>query len=378
MVINENVKRKVIPIASGKGGVGKTVIAVNLSLHLAKQGMDTVLVDLDLGGSNLHTVLGMKNTRMGIGNFLSDPRSTFDQLVHMTPYDNLRYVPGDVLVTGSSDLQLQQKKRIIEGILNLDADYIIIDLASGSSTQVLDFFLISNCGFIVTTPQTISVLNVYSFLKNLMVRFFQRAFADYNKVSEYLKKVGKEKRPGGHFSISEIINQIIDIDKKAGEKAKEYILTLHPKLIVNMASSPQDLEIVDNLRELINTTLALDIECMGMLYMDLNMEEALNRKKPLVVFDENSILSREVERIALKIVQSEKFPHMPLDLNYYKDSFELAQIEASTDYQEIRTLKSEELDVGELLAIISTQRKKIRELEGTVRMLTLKNPNIHF
>jgi len=378
MVINETVKRKVIPIASGKGGVGKTVIAVNLAIHLAKMGMDTVVIDLDLGGSNLHTILGMKNNRMGIGNFLSDPRASFDQIVQMTSYENLRYVPGDVLVTGTQDLQLSQKKRIIDGILNLDVDYVIIDLASGSSPQVLDFFLISNCGFLITTPQTISILNVYNFFKNLIVRFFQRALKENDKVSNYLKKVLKEKKPGEHFSLGAIIKQITDIDSNAGQKARQYVSVLQPKIIVNMAKSPEELDTAENLKDLIKTTLELDVECMGMLFLDLKMDEAVSSKKPLVVFDENSIFSKELARIALKIVQSENFPRMPLELDYYRDSFELAHIEASLDYQEMAALRSEELDVGELLALISSQKRKIRELEGTVRMLTMKNTTAQF
>jgi flagellar biosynthesis protein FlhG len=71
MVINENVSKKIIPIAGGKGGVGKTIITANLAIELAKNGKNVVVIDLDLGGSNLHTYLGMKNTKLGIGNFLT-------------------------------------------------------------------------------------------------------------------------------------------------------------------------------------------------------------------------------------------------------------------------------------------------------------------
>jgi flagellar biosynthesis protein FlhG len=67
---------------------------------------------------------------------------------------------------------------------------------------------------------------------------------------------------------------------------------------------------------------------------------------------------------------------MPLDLNYYKDTFELTQIEAKNDYEEITGLsKSEdEINIGDLLSIISTQKKQINELKGTLRMLTMNRP----
>jgi len=60
----------VIPVAAGKGGVGKTQIAANLAIALAQAGEKTIVVDLDLGGSNLHTHLGLPNRNPGLGDYL--------------------------------------------------------------------------------------------------------------------------------------------------------------------------------------------------------------------------------------------------------------------------------------------------------------------
>lgn len=372
MVINENVKKKIIPIASGKGGVGKSIMAANLSIALSDYGKDTVLIDLDLGGSNLHTYLGLKNTRPGIGNILSRKRGSFEDYVTVTPFDKLRFLPGDVLVTGVANLQFSQKKRILDNILQLDAEYIVIDLSSGCSFNVIDFFLISNSGFIVTTPHTSSVLNAFGFLKSLLYRFIQRTFAENYKVSKYLKSIAKEKKPGLAVSCLEIINKIRGIDRAAGEKLKKYISVLQPKLIVNMAKNPDDLAIIEKLRDLVLESLNLDVECMGMVFFDEAVGNSLKEHRPLMVHNKDSISARDIERIALKIVQSDKFPKMPLDFNYYKDSFELTQIEAQNDYEELETKTEEEVDIEDLLAVISAQRKKINELQGTVRMLTMK------
>ena len=62
--------RTIIPIASGKGGVGKSFITANLAIALAKLGKQVIVADLDFGGSNLHTCLGIHNTHPGIGDFL--------------------------------------------------------------------------------------------------------------------------------------------------------------------------------------------------------------------------------------------------------------------------------------------------------------------
>ena len=159
----------------------------------------------------------------------------------------------------------------------------------------------------------------------------------------------------------------------AGEKLKKYISVLQPKLIVNMAKNPDDLAIIEKLRDLVLESLNLDVECMGMVYFDEAVGNSLKEHRPLMVHNKDSISARDIERIALKIVQSDKFPKMPLDLNYYKDSYELAQIEAQNDFEELETNTEEEVDIEDLLAVISAQRKKINELQGTVRMLTMKD-----
>ncbi len=374
MVINENVKKKIIPIASGKGGVGKTVIAANLALALANSGKNTVVIDLDLGGSNLHTCLGLKNTKIGIGNYLSNREISFRDIVLTTPYKNLKFIPGDVLVSGVANIRFSQKKRIIANILKLETDYIIIDLGSGSNFNVIDFFLISNSGFVITTSQPTSVINAYGFLKNLAFRFLYRAFTSYKDVSGYLRSILKERKPNSTPTIKRIIKKIYEIDRKAGEKAGRYISVLHPKIIVNLTESPDDLVISEKLRDLVQKNLEINIECMGLIYSDNTLRESVLELTPLMNYDINSLAARAIDRIAQKIIQSDRFPEMPLDLSYYKDTFELAMIEAQNDFEELLASEKpeEHVDIGELLALISNQKKQISELKGTVRMLTMK------
>jgi flagellar biosynthesis protein FlhG len=378
MVICENVKRKIIPVASGKGGVGKTVLAANLSLALAKSGKSTVVVDLDLGGSNLHTCYGMKNTHPGIGNFLSDGGMKFADIVQRTPYDNLRFVAGDVLVSGVADVQFSRRRRLITNILELDADYVLIDLGSGTGSGIMDYFLISNSGFVVTTTQTVSILNAYSFLKNLVFRFLMRALASNKTASTYLKKIVKERRPDSAPSAPQIIEEIRARDRETGERIRMYLSVLKPKLIVNMVKSPEELGIVEKLRDTIQKNLMIEIECMGIVFNDPQVDASLSEHIPLVAFNGDSLAAKEIERIALRIVQSDRFPELPLDFSYYKNTFELAQIEAQYDFEELNAdsqKKGGEEPEGaleNLLAVITEQKKEISSLRNTVRMLTMK------
>lgn len=378
MILNENVDRKIIPIAGGKGGVGKSVIAVNMALSMALFGKKTVLVDLDLGGSNIHTILGVKNVNAGIGNFISGRTFSMNDLVCPTTWENLYYVPGDVLVYGIGELTKATKNRIIKGLMEIDADYVVIDLGGGTNFTVVDFFLISNSGLIVTTPQNTSIMNAYSFLKNYVFRFLQRAFASDKKVSSYLKKILKEPRPGVQHTVKDIIDEISERNPEAGEKAEAFLEVLQPKLILNKITSPEDITMAEGLRDLCSRNLSINLECLGNVIKDDIVDDSVTIRRPFILDHPDDIITEEILRICQKVIQSVHFPEMPLELDYYSDSFELAQIEAENDLTilaEYETPQEESTDSGQydidkLLELIRIQQEKINELQGTLRMLS--------
>lgn len=382
MLINENSHRKILPVASGKGGVGKSVLVANLGISLASFGQRTLLVDLDLGGSNLHTYLGLKNKSLGLGNFLSDKSVTFDDVRVRTPYPNLEFVPGDVLVTGVANVAPAQKRSIVSGVTKVDADYVLLDLGSGSHVSTLDFFLASNSGIVVTTPQAPAILNAYGFLKNVVFRLLQQTFSTHKGVTKLLTKIARESKPNATPSIQEVIKSIEKLSKKAARLARNEIGLLRPSIIVSMADRPEDMEIVQSLRTLIEQNLSVEPICLGFVYYDYIVREAVGDTVPLALVGRDSLVLKEIDRIAQKIVHSERFPEMPLDLEEYEDSFELATIEAEEDYSEInphphtRAEQSpDEATTEEFMRLITAQKQQINELQGTISALTLQGEN---
>ena len=377
MVLNEKSTTRILPIASGKGGVGKTLLASNLALRLAANGYRTVAIDLDLGGSNLHSYLGLKNTNSGIGNLLSDTKLKFPDLIVDTSYENLRFVPGDVLVSGASNLLPAQRRQIIAGIETIDADYVVVDLGSGASLSVVDFFLLSNSGFVVTIPQAPAVLNAYSLLKNVAFRSLQQAFAGNKKITSLLTRFLKEKRPGAGIAVRAIVQDIEEKDSRAGKKARHTLETLQPKVIINMSRTTDDIRIVESLRDLVQRNLQVNLECLGLLSYDARVSDAITDLEPFSEAYSDAVVSGQIERISQKIIQSENFPYMPLDLEAYKDTYELTEIEAESDLAELRQEAESAsgqagLETAELIQLISEQKKQISELRGAVRMLTMR------
>ncbi|MCL1818512.1 MAG: P-loop NTPase, partial [Spirochaetaceae bacterium] len=324
MIISEKSYRKVIPVAGGKGGVGKSILTVNLGLYLGRLGKRVVLVDLDMGAANLHTCLGLKNTRPGLGNLVSHRDIALRDIMYRTDYPNLFFIPGDALAPGMADIIYNQKRVIISQLLKLEADYIIIDLGAGSHFNVIDFFLVSNSGILVATPQVTSLLNIFSFLKNLNFRFLRRALTGKKSVETYMQNISLENRPNSHFRMTKILSDIEKLDKASANKAREYLKNLKPSLIVNMASSIEDLKIIDSLRLLVKDSLNINLACLGMVHADNEVDKAMKNLVPLAVEAPKSVAAKQIERIAEKIFQSKEFPDMPLDFSLYKDSFELA------------------------------------------------------
>jgi len=374
MILNENVDRKFIPVAGGKGGVGKSVIAANLALSMCLYGKKTVLVDLDLGGSNIHTILGLRNTSPGIGNFVSGKKYSINELLFPTEWENLYLIPGDVLVYGVGELTKSVKERIVKGLLDIEADYIIVDLGGGANFTVIDFFLISNSGLIVTTPQVISIMNAYSFLKNYVFRFLQRAFAADKPINSYFRKVLKERHPGDRKTVTDMISDIRGINPTLGNKAEAFLEVLQPKLILNKIEGIEDASLAEGLRDLCAQNLSINLEGLGTVMNEEIVNRSVNLQRPFILDDEENIATSEIHRIAQKIIQSGNFPKMPLELDYYADSFELIHIEMENDLAAVQDSDKSSpgnYDIDKLLELIRIQQGKIQELQGTVRMLSI-------
>ena len=219
-------------------------------------------------------------------------------------------------------------------------------------------------------------MNAYSFLKNYVFRFLQRAFATDRGITVYLKKVLKERRPGGRKTVTDMITDIIGIDPVAGEKAETFLEVLQPKLILNMIHGIEDVSLAEGLRDLCSQNLSINLECLGTVMNDEMVNRSINSQRPFILDNEDGIATEEIHRISQKIIQSSNFPEMPLELDYYADSFELAQIEMENDLAALQGIEeespeSEGYDIDKLLELIRIQQSKIQELQSTLKILSI-------
>ena len=364
----------VIPVASGKGGVGKTIIAINLSYALAQLGKKVVLIDLDFGGANIHTCIGYESAPDGIGNFLNSKTAHLSDFLLDTDSENLKFISGDAEMVGIANVSVNQKKKLLKQIVELKSDYVIMDLGAGSAYNTIDLFMISSFGIIIAMPEITSILNSYAFLKNSIFRLLHLGLKKHKSVN---KIFSKHLIKGGEsaWKISEILDKISAIDPEIHIEAVNLLDSFNPKIVINMALKPKDLAMGEKLRKISNNYLEIDMEYLGFLYRDKIVEKSVAKRKALALLDPNGQTFQTIIRMAYKIINAKKIPYFLLDIEDYDDSLEILMEEATDDFitriEGYQELADENLiTVNELLTIVKNLeyeninlKKKIEELE---------------
>lgn len=359
---------QVLPIASGKGGVGKSLFASNVAIALAQAGRKVVLADLDLGASNLHLILGTGSIKDGIGTFLCNPEVNFKDIIFNTEYNNLQFIPGDGEIPGMANLTNEQKTKLIRQLYLLDADYLILDLGAGTSFNTVDFFLSSSMGIIVTSPTLTATLNAYLFLKNVVFRLMRTSFNKDSWAGKYFEGLIQEGKSFQKVYIPKLIEKIKLEDIESYTTFKKQMDIFKPMLIMNMLEDPKDSKKAVKIRRSCKEYLGVDLEHLGVIYFDHLQEIALNARLPIIVYKPNSVLSQAVYRIADKIIEKGEELNAPLDISALNDSYMTATMEAEIDYGSKveameNLLHSGTLTEGDLIETIRSQQYEINALK---------------
>lgn len=297
----------ILPIASGKGGVGKSAISVNLAILLAQKGKKVVLIDFDLGGANLHTLLGLKNNHSGLGNFIYKQESSFQPLLQDTGIPNLKFIAGDCLFPGTPNMGFFIKRKLIKEIEALDADYAILDLGGGTTYNTLDFYLLTYNSILVTTPELTSVLNAYSFLKAAAYRFLNRQFKAKSPERALIENYINTSVAGAESSFVGLVDEICKQFPESGQKARVELSKYRPQVILNNGKTTGDLEMARRLRSLVWNKLNITLDFVGFTPRDSGIELAVATRVPISISNPQSPfvtqLNQAVNRILLHSYQ---------------------------------------------------------------------------
>ena len=156
----------ILAIVSGKGGVGKSNIAVNLSICLAAKGLDVTLVDLDMGLANADLLMDIR-VRQSISHVVSGA-CTLEEVCTDGP-GGIRFVPGASGFDRLADLSDFERRALVAQLQKLEnnTDIVVLDCGAGISKNVTTFAASADQVMVVTTPEPTALADAYATVKSL-------------------------------------------------------------------------------------------------------------------------------------------------------------------------------------------------------------------
>jgi len=292
-----------VGLAGPKGGVGKSVLALNLALALSGRGLETILADLDLGGANLQPLLGLSGARPDLADF-AFRRLPLSDLLRPTGQANLAFLPGSTDAPGLANLLNWLKAKLISQLHRLPARVIVADLGSGSAFNVLDLFTEARVRVLVTTPEISSIFNAYGFLKTLAYRLFLRRLKADGRDSAHqlVEQALGSSRELGSTSLPGLIEQIRGLDPQAALDLTSLLDGLGPGLVLNMVEAESETRAGAALAALARSRLGLEIPLLGRVPLDPAVRRSVREMKPLLLTAPGSPAGRAVAGLADKLL----------------------------------------------------------------------------
>lgn len=250
-------KARVITVTSGKGGVGKTSISINLAIQLTRLGKRVVVFDADFGLANIEVMLGVR-PQYNLADMMFRGKDLSDIITQGE--EGISFISGGSGIQELASMNREQVMFLTSRLIALDkyADVIIVDTGAGISDSVLEFVLASTEVLLVATPEPTSITDAYALLKAL------------NRKEEFVKE---------HTSIKMISNRVKN--DAEGQNVYEKMSVVSEKF------------------------LNIPITYLGPVPMDDQISKAVMRQKPVSVINPDAPSAKAIKQIAEKLLELE-------------------------------------------------------------------------
>jgi flagellar biosynthesis protein FlhG len=240
---------KIFAVVSGKGGVGKTNVSVNLAISMAQMGKKVLLMDADIGMTNADIVMGI-NYDHDLFDYL-EGRAGIKDIIYEGP-EGVKVISGGAGLLKMESLNEDTQKTFIDELIELGGfDVMVIDNGAGISRETLSFITFAHEVILVTTPEPTSITDAYRVLK---------------AISIYRLKP----------TVKLIVNKVASVE--AGE------------------------ETYTKLQTTAKAFLTVDVEKCGYIFDDVRLEKAIMKQEPVVLAYPHALSSTNIRDIAAKIM----------------------------------------------------------------------------
>lgn len=299
---------KLWSIGGGKGGVGKSLVTLGIGVSLARLGKKVILIDGDLGGANLHTLMGVRYPHVTLEHFLTKKVSRLEDTIIETSVEGIGLICGADDLLGSANPTYAQKIRLLNQIEELPAQYVLLDLGAGTSFNILDFFNYSGGKIALFTSQATSLQNVYGFIKSALYRKLSRDFAKDDEILQLLYRGGDAEAGVEINSIQDLLNYFKEANPEKHARLTQTLWDYHLFLVVNMVKSNADLKSPEIIRSVCHDFLDIQSEILGHVPFDAGIDTAMSQMVPFPLHQRKSKAMMGLDQIALRVVKESRLP----------------------------------------------------------------------
>jgi len=298
----EEARPRIWAVGGGKGGVGKSFISASMGVALAKAGKRVVLVDLDLGGANLHTSLGVPlSGNLTLSDYLNGKVRNINQVAEQTEIDRIRLISGAADSLDVANIKYFQKTKLLRNLAKLDADYVILDLGAGTSYNTLDFFLEADHGLVSVTPDPSSVENTYRFLKCVFIRSLRSVPKQVRET--ILQMMAKHRKAGARAgSLADFIEEMARLKPKIADLLRRDLDTLKLHIIVNQVLEPSDTELGRAMQMACSRYFSTRVGYLGFLHHDTLVLKSLQQHRTFLSTFPQSRLTVNIDAMVASLM----------------------------------------------------------------------------
>jgi len=331
MSVRPRTRAKLIALAAGRGGTGRSLLAANFAVYLAQSGKKVVALDADPAGGPLHQLLGANRPPRGFGDLLRGKATGLGELISDTPVAGVGLIAGDGNAFGAARPRMTAKVTLA-AIAALDVDYVVLDLGSPDSTLTLDLWLASDIPILVTTPDPASIEATYRFAKSAFVRRL--------RTTRGLDRVIPNQ--GGPAPGALDLYRAIKESGGPAERLAHEIRRYRPTFIVNETRTLPDQKLGSFMATAARRRLGHSLEYLGHVESDETVWLAARRRRSLIAEYPDGKASKNIERLGRRLLsldgerERERPSTGPLRTEDEQTYYEILETEPGVSDEEIR------------------------------------------
>lgn len=275
-------KAHIIAVGGGKGGVGKSFVSSSLAIFLAHLGYKTCAIDLDLGGANLHTALGAGLPGKSLEDFISNPTIKLEDLAEKTPFPKLKIIGGASDEMRTADISEHERSRLMSAIFNMEADFIVLDLAAGTQKTTIDFFLMAQSKLVVMTPEPTSIENAYRFMKAAFYRRIKR-FEFQLHLEDVISEIMSDRKKYSVRSPGDLFKAVNEFDPEGGKKLEILMRNLQFDIVLNQTRSYKEAELGHSVQSVCTKYFGVPCRLAGQIEHDNAVWQSQRKRRHLLI-----------------------------------------------------------------------------------------------